>query len=149
MCDFSEACLLPLDIDMETADENGFTMRIGIGLLGAVIYEVVTGNKCEVDLFKENAPSDGRAYWPKREFLPSTQDIWLGWIKEGCWNGEFRDAQNLLRALDSVDLQPESRTTPLHILVSIKKRLGELSVMAVVGAFGVGVLTLFIGRRYF
>lgn len=100
ICDFSEASLLPLDTDMETADDNGFTTRIDIGLLGAVIYEVVTGNKCDVDLFKENAPSDGRAYWPKREFLPCTRDIWLGWIVEGCWNGEFCDARSLLRELD-------------------------------------------------
>lgn len=39
MCDFTEASLLPLDANMETVDDNGYTTRIDIDLLGAVIYE--------------------------------------------------------------------------------------------------------------
>lgn len=110
ICDFSEASLLPLDSNMESVDDNGYTTQIDIGLLGAVIYEVVTGNKCEIDLYKDNALTDGRAYWPDRKSLPSTQDIWLGRIIEGCWDGEFRNAHSLLRALDSDDLWPSSPT---------------------------------------
>ncbi|CAI7647969.1 unnamed protein product [Penicillium bialowiezense] len=41
-CDFSEASLLPLDVDMDTLDDNGYTTRIDLGFLGAVIYEVIT-----------------------------------------------------------------------------------------------------------
>ena len=104
-CDFSESSLLQLDANMDAVDDNGYTARIDIGLLGTVMYEVVTGNKCEIDLFKDNSPTDGRAYWPDRKFLPSTQDIWLGWIIEGCWDGEFRDTRSLLRTLDSVDVR--------------------------------------------
>ncbi|GIJ90263.1 hypothetical protein Asppvi_009217 [Aspergillus pseudoviridinutans] len=103
ICDFSEASLLPLDSVMEAVDDNGYTTQIDIGLLGAVMYEVVTGHKCEIDLFKDNSPSDGRAHWPEREFLPSTQGIWLGWIIEGCWNGEFSNAHSLLQALNSIN----------------------------------------------
>ncbi|KAE8146643.1 kinase-like domain-containing protein [Aspergillus avenaceus] len=103
LCDFSEASLLPLDSDMETVDDNGYTTRIDIGLLGSVMYEVATGNKCEIDLFKDNLPTDGRAYWPERKFLPSTRGIWLGWIIEGCWDGGFSSAHGLLRALNSVN----------------------------------------------
>lgn len=116
ICDFSEASLLAADADMDAVDENGYTTRIDIGLLGTVIYEVMTGKKREVDLFKNNFPSDGRAYWPAREFLPSTRDIWLGSIIEGCWDGEFRSAQILLQALDSIDLcfNSQSRTNPTH-----------------------------------
>lgn len=102
-CDFTEASLLPLDSDMETADDNGYTTRIDIGSLGAVIYEVITGTKCKIDLYKDNSPTDGRAYWPERRLLPSTQGIWLGWIIEGCWNGEFASAHNLLQALNSTN----------------------------------------------
>ncbi|EKV15739.1 hypothetical protein PDIP_39450 [Penicillium digitatum Pd1] len=103
-CDFAEASLLPLDSNMETVDDNGFTTRIDIGLLGAVMYEIVTGNECEIDLFKDNSPTDGRAYWPERRHLPITQDVPFGWIIEGCWDGTFCTAHHLLRALDSVDL---------------------------------------------
>ncbi|KNG90084.1 hypothetical protein ANOM_002094 [Aspergillus nomiae NRRL 13137] len=106
ICDFSEASLLPLDFNMDAVDDNGYTTRIDIGLLGAVMYEVATGNKCEIDLYKDNSPTDGRAYFPERKFLPSTQDIWLGWIFEGCWNGEFPNAHSLLQALNSVSPLP-------------------------------------------
>lgn len=75
-----------------------------IGQLGAVICEVVTGVKCDIDLFKDNLPTDGRAYWPKRECLPRTEDIWLGSNINGCWTGGFRNVRSLLQALDSVEL---------------------------------------------
>ncbi|RDW79240.1 uncharacterized protein DSM5745_06092 [Aspergillus mulundensis] len=102
ICDFTEASLLPLDADMEAVDDNGFTTRVDVGFLGAVMYEVITGTKCKVDLFKDNSPTDGRAHWPERRFLPSTRDIWLGWIIDRCWNGEISSAHELLRALDSI-----------------------------------------------
>jgi hypothetical protein len=108
-CYFSEASLLPLDVDMATVDDNGYTIRIALGFLRAVNYEVVTGEKCEIDLFEDNLPTDGRATWPRREFLPSTEDVWLGSIIEDCWiDGGFRNARSLLRALDSVALHPPS-----------------------------------------
>ncbi|KAF9895307.1 hypothetical protein FE257_000211 [Aspergillus nanangensis] len=103
-CDFSEASLLAVDSNMETVDDNGFTAQIDIGYLGAVIYEVVTGTKCEVDLFTYNDSTNGRAHWPKREDLPTTQGVWLDCIIEGCWKGEFRNAHSLLQALNAVHL---------------------------------------------
>ncbi|CAG8933975.1 unnamed protein product [Penicillium salamii] len=66
-CDFSEASLLPLDSDMNLVDDNGFTTQIDIGLLAAVMYEVITGTKYEIDPFKDDARYDGRAYWPERK----------------------------------------------------------------------------------
>lgn len=102
-CDFSEASLLPLDVDMDTVDDNGYTTQIDIGFLGAVFYEVVTGEKVEIGLFKDNTPTDGRARWPRREFLPSTRDVWLGSIIEDCWvDRGFRNARSLLQALNSI-----------------------------------------------
>lgn len=152
ICDFSEASLLPLDSNTETMDDNGFTTQVDIGLLGAVMYEVVTGNKCEIDLFKDNSPTDGRAYWPERKFLPSTQGIWLGWIIECCWDGEFHNAHSLLRALNSVDLRfssptLQSRTT--HFLVSIKDSIKDWPIGTITGTLGLTMFTLVIGRRIF
>lgn len=68
------------------------------------MYEVVTGEKCDVDLFKDNPPTDGRAHWLDREYLPSTEDVWLGSIIDGCWTGGSRNVCSLLLALDSVEL---------------------------------------------
>ena len=152
LCDFSESTLLPFDVDIDTADDNGYSPRIDIGQLGAVMYEVVTGNKCEIDLFKDNSPTDGRAYWPERKFLPSTQGIWLGWIIECCWDGEFRNAHSLLRALNSVDLRFSSRTLQsrtTHFLVSIKDSIKDRPIGTITGTLGLTMFTLVVGRRIF
>ncbi|KAE8155494.1 kinase-like protein [Aspergillus tamarii] len=150
ICDFSEASLLPLDSDMEAVDDNGYTTRIDIGLLGAVIYEVVTGHRCEIDLFKDNSPTDGRAHWPERKSLPSTKDIWLGRIIEGCWDGEFSDAQSLLRALDSVTPRFSSHMVCLRaasLLTSVKNSMRDQPVTTIIGALGLAMLTLVVGRE--
>ncbi|KAJ5259259.1 hypothetical protein N7478_012240 [Penicillium angulare] len=102
-CDFSEASLLPLDSDMEAVDNLGYTTQVDIGFLGAVFYEVVTGIKCDINLFEHNDPTDGRDYWPDRSGLHPTQDIWLGRIIEGCWDGTFRAAHSLLEAFSAVE----------------------------------------------
>ncbi|KAJ5929177.1 hypothetical protein N7454_007025 [Penicillium verhagenii] len=50
-----------------------------------------------------NSATDGRAYWPERKLLPSTENLWLGRIIEGCWNGESSSAQSLLQALNETE----------------------------------------------
>ncbi|PLB53251.1 serine/threonine-protein kinase HT1 [Aspergillus steynii IBT 23096] len=113
ICDFSEASLLPLEIAMETADDGGFSVQTDIGQLGAVMYEVVTGQRCDFDLFKGGIPDDGRAIWLPRDSLPSTDGLWLGPIIEKCWvKGGFQNADALLRALDSVDLERNEEVHP-------------------------------------
>ncbi|KAE8356567.1 kinase-like protein [Aspergillus coremiiformis] len=150
ICDFSEASLLPLDSDMDAVDDNGYTTRIDIGLLGAVMYEVATGNKCEIDLFKDNSPTDGRAHWPERKFLPSTQGIGLGWIVEGCWDGEFSSAHSLLRALNSVSplsSSPMAKSRIIPLLASITDAVRNRPMTTIIGALGLAVFTLIIGRK--
>lgn len=152
ICDFSEASLLPLESNMETVDDNGYTTQIDVGLLGTVMYEVMTGTKCEIDLFKHNSPTDGRAYWPERKSLPSTEGLWLDWIVEGCWDGKFRSAHSLLRALDSVDLRrPYSVDQPCtaSFLLSIKEYTRDRPVTTVIGVLGLTMFTFMIGRRVF
>ena len=64
---------------METIDDEGFIIYTDIGQLGAVMHEVVTGERCEFDLFKnEDVLDSGRAVWPRRKDLPSVQGVWLG-----------------------------------------------------------------------
>ncbi|RAK83649.1 serine/threonine-protein kinase HT1 [Aspergillus costaricaensis CBS 115574] len=105
VCDFSEASLLPIDTVMETADDGGFSIQTDLGQLGAVMYEVITRQKCDFDLFQEGIPLDGRAIWPRRDSLPSTDGLWLGSIIEKCWvEGGFQNAHALSQALYSVDI---------------------------------------------
>ncbi|BDD62129.1 hypothetical protein MAP00_007119 [Monascus purpureus] len=152
IADFTEASLIPLESNMETVDDNGFTTQIDVGLLGAVMYEVMTGKKCEIDLFKDNSPTDGRAHWPERKSLPSTQGLWLSWIIEGCWDGGFRSSDRLLQALDSVDLRlpaatDQPRTAPY--LISIKDFVRDRPFTTIIGVMGLTMFTFMVGRRAF
>lgn len=150
MCDFSEASLLPLDSEMESVDDNGYTTQIDIGLLGAVIYEVVTGIKCSIDLYKDNSPTDRRAYWPKRGDLPETKDIEFGWIIENCWNGKFRSARSLARALESINSSsspPVIHTSPIRSLVSIKNSITGIPAAAFIAALSLAICAFAIAKK--
>jgi hypothetical protein len=140
---------------MDTLDDNGYTTRIDIGFLGTVIYEVVTGKKCEVDLFKDNLPTSGRANWPQREFLPSTEDVWLGSIIEECWvDGGFPNARSLLRALDSIAVHSPARAFPneklsfMERFCFIQKLIDERPIVTLAVILGsLGTLALYINRK--
>ncbi|EEH04277.1 conserved hypothetical protein [Histoplasma capsulatum G186AR] len=54
--------VLPLDTNIKAADDNGYSTQTDIGLLGAVIYEIVTGERY--------LPLEAcRATWPLRTTL--------------------------------------------------------------------------------
>ncbi|MCJ1386618.1 hypothetical protein MMC17_009744 [Xylographa soralifera] len=104
--DFSESTILPLDTNMQNADDAGYSIYTDIGQLGTVIYEVITRKPCSFDLFKNQPAGPATAAWPQREDLPSTQNIWLGSIIERCWSkGAFQNARELSEALNSVSLE--------------------------------------------
>ncbi|KAI9934534.1 hypothetical protein ASPWEDRAFT_71310 [Aspergillus wentii DTO 134E9] len=137
LCDFSEASILPLETVMEEADDNGYSIQTDIGQLGTVIYEATTGSSCAFDLFKDNAPDDGRARWPRRDSLPSTEGLWLGEIIEKCWTeGGFGNAHFLSKALDCVDLdQPEKNARGYSIRERLTVAAIVLGTLAIVGAW--------------
>jgi serine/threonine protein kinase len=104
--DFTESSILPLCTHMQNADDAGYSIYTDIGQLGAVMYEVITGKPCDFDLFKNQPAGPATAAWPRREDLPSTQNIWLGSIIEKCWSkGAFQNARELSEALNSVTLE--------------------------------------------
>jgi hypothetical protein len=78
---------------MDTVDETGYTKQIELPLLNPileeVVYEIVTSNKCEIDLYKDNALTDDRYHWPRGSNLPSTEYILLGSIIDESWTGQL------------------------------------------------------------
>lgn len=137
ICDFTEASVLPLDADMETIDDNGFSIQTDIGQLGAVIYEVVTGGQqCQFDLFKDNPPDDGRARWPRRDSLPSTEGLWLGAIIERCWiEGGFQNAHHLSQALNAV-------VDPQGLIAAEKQAIDDSKLCPTLSLAVLGTLSL-------
>ncbi|KAJ6183917.1 Serine/threonine-protein kinase HT1 [Penicillium mononematosum] len=96
-CDFTESLIFPIETDMNTAKVLGYTVQIDLHLLGAVFYEVVTGEK------RQRIGHICR----RGKTLPSTKDVWLGSVIELCWTGGFHTADSLLQALDSIHDVPE------------------------------------------
>ncbi|OAP60799.1 hypothetical protein AYL99_05801 [Fonsecaea erecta] len=82
--DFTESSLLPLDCDMETVDDNGYSMQTDIGQFGALMYEVSTGVRCTFDLFENQPLGPATTALPKRDSLPPTEGVWLGAIIESA-----------------------------------------------------------------
>ena len=121
ICDFTESMLMSLDTRMETADWAGYSIHTDIGQLGAVMYEVVVGEKCEFDIFKGHSLELSSGKWPQREDLPSTEGLWLGPIIERCWTkGAFASAHDLFKELDSVKVENDPVKQPglFRILMS-------------------------------
>lgn len=142
ICDFSEASMFPLGTPMDLADDDGFSVQTDIGQLGAVMYEVITGEKCSFNLFEDDR-DDGRATWPKRSSLPSTDGIWLGSVIEKCWTeGGFKNTDCLLQELSMVNVNSEidaisREQDPPHIQTSRISKTFQSPLFALVAVFGI------------
>lgn len=100
--DFSESSILPHSTDMESTEDDGYSIYTDIGELGAVMYEVITRKRCKFDLFENQQPGFYVTTWPRRESLPTTENIWLGSVIEACWTkGALQNAHDLLAMLES------------------------------------------------
>ncbi|KAJ5770578.1 uncharacterized protein N7511_002629 [Penicillium nucicola] len=118
-CDFGESSLLPTNTCLDYVNDAGYTMKLDIALLGAIFYEISTGNKCDVNLFLRNS----RLYirmppqWPDRWNLPSTVGVLFGGIIERCWmkteHGGFRNARELDAAFDRIEAGIDSGDEPV------------------------------------
>lgn len=105
ICDFTESILLPRETCVGNADVDGYSTRTDIGQLGCVIYEVIAGEKCDFDIFKDIPPEEYGGRWPPRADLPSTHGIWLGSISEKCWTeGAFNTALDLCQELENIGI---------------------------------------------
>ncbi|KAL3476117.1 kinase-like domain-containing protein [Aspergillus californicus] len=106
------SCNLLLDSDLSMkfvisrTNGGGYTVQTDIGQLGAVMYEVLTGQQCDFDIFKDVPQEAAHGSWPRREGLPRTQNVWLGQIIEKCWTrGTFRNAYDSLSEIESAKVE--------------------------------------------
>lgn len=97
--DFGESTLMPLEWDLTGPDNLGFSVLTDLGQLGAVIYEIVTGEACKFDIFQSWEISGHTSVWPSRDSLPTLENVWLGEIIEKCWTAGYQSATDMLADL--------------------------------------------------
>ncbi|RAL17548.1 uncharacterized protein BO97DRAFT_439429 [Aspergillus homomorphus CBS 101889] len=120
ICDFSKASLLPLDSDMEAADDHGHNIQIDIDLLRAVIYEVVTGNKCQI-----------------------IEGCWNGEFRSAHCLSEA------LKFVHLRCPSPMAHSHSLNFLDYVKVSIKERSATTIVSALGLTIVILIVGGRGF
>ncbi|KAL9594717.1 MAG: hypothetical protein Q9219_006881 [cf. Caloplaca sp. 3 TL-2023] len=91
MIDFGQCALLPVEIDINTASDNGLTAQADIFHLGNVIYSIVTWKRYEHDLFMHG--------WtlPLLGDLPEVDGLFCGDIIRNCWSAKYTGMEQLYR----------------------------------------------------
>jgi hypothetical protein len=96
-CDFGTSLMFPMETDIWNTEEFGFSFAKDICELGAVIYEVVTGQQL-TDFDRIAEEGVGR---PTRDQLPTTDGVFLGSVIEARWKkGKFRTTRELCQMLE-------------------------------------------------
>jgi hypothetical protein len=89
MIDSGQCSLFPLDTDMATADDDGFTVRTDLFHLGCVIYSVSSRVRFACDLFDQDMKWSDMSEWP------SLEGTFCERIIRRCWSGGSMDSQML------------------------------------------------------
>ncbi|EPS30129.1 hypothetical protein PDE_05079 [Penicillium oxalicum 114-2] len=115
MCDFTESVIVSNDEGMTSfVSEDYISVKFDIARFGSMIYEVMSGSRCEFYVVPEieadlddDPESKTFKTWPTAEKLPNTNNVFLGDIIGRCWaeNG-FLTMREVCHALDNADQRP-------------------------------------------
>ncbi|KIW81866.1 hypothetical protein Z517_04892 [Fonsecaea pedrosoi CBS 271.37] len=100
--DFGESTLMPLHWDLQGDDGDGYSILTDIGQFGAIMFEIVTGQRCKFDPMQDWKDAGDPTTSPRRDTLPTTSNVWLGHIIEKCWTQDFSSANDLAAELEQV-----------------------------------------------
>ncbi|KAJ6182625.1 hypothetical protein N7485_001267 [Penicillium canescens] len=118
-CDFGESSYISEDVNMDTVNDCGYTVKIDVALLGAVFYEIATGNRCDVDLYDRGVRHNRVLRGPPRFLLPATAGVFYGGIIERCWRsieeGGIRNARELDMAFERIEIGLDKSTEPVSL----------------------------------
>lgn len=100
LADFGQSVLLPLDIDITSANDNGLNVQVEILHLGWVLYSLASWKVHKYYFFNPENPD---LRWPEPDSFPNADDVLCGRIIAKCWRGEYAsmdcvkdDARHLL-----------------------------------------------------
>ena len=91
--DFQNRSLVPVDIDMDEAHEDGCTVQLDMLHLSSVIYSIIRWQKIGVQC-------DMDSEWPKISEMPWMGSMIYGTIVANCWNRRYKNVCELQHDLD-------------------------------------------------
>ncbi|PYI11099.1 hypothetical protein BO78DRAFT_359581 [Aspergillus sclerotiicarbonarius CBS 121057] len=86
LSDFGQSILLPLDIDISSANENDLNVQIEILHLGWILYSISSWHVHKYYFFRPENPD---LCWPEPDSFPNVDDVLCGRIIKKCWRGEY------------------------------------------------------------
>ncbi|EAS27318.3 serine/threonine protein kinase [Coccidioides immitis RS] len=86
LADFGQSVLLPLDIDIASANDNDLNVQIEILHLGWVLYSLASWKVHKYYFFNPENPD---LCWPEPDSFPNVDDVLCGRIIVKCWHGEY------------------------------------------------------------
>lgn len=86
LADFGQSVLLPLDIDIASANDNGLNVQIDILHLDWVLYSLASWKVHKYYFFNPENPD---LRWPEPDSFPDVDDVLCGRIIVKCWRGEY------------------------------------------------------------
>ncbi|PYH28180.1 uncharacterized protein BO87DRAFT_402470 [Aspergillus neoniger CBS 115656] len=86
LSDFGQSILLPLDIDVTSANENDVNVLIEILHLGWVLYSIAYWRVHKYYFF---SPENPDLCWPEPDSFPNADHVLFGAIIKKCWRGEY------------------------------------------------------------
>ncbi|KXG54484.1 uncharacterized protein PGRI_076280 [Penicillium griseofulvum] len=112
MCDFTESVIVSDDEGMANfVSEDLVSVKFDIARFGSMIYEVISGCRCEFYVVPEmetdiDDDPESKIFkaWPTDEKLPNVNSVFLGAIIRRCWAEDgFLTMQEVCHALDKAD----------------------------------------------
>lgn len=92
LADFGQSILLPLDIDITSANENDLNVQIEILHLGWVLYSIASWHVHKYYFF---SPENPGLCLPEPGSFPNVDDVLWGGIIKKCWHGEYGSMDNV------------------------------------------------------
>ncbi|PWY62709.1 hypothetical protein BO83DRAFT_403628 [Aspergillus eucalypticola CBS 122712] len=86
LSDFGQSILLPLDIDLNSENENDLTVQIEILHLGWVLYSIASWRVHKYYFFN---PENADLCWPEPDSFPNADHVLFVAIIKKCWRGEY------------------------------------------------------------
>ena len=120
LIDFAESTALPLDTNMDGANDGDVTVQTEIFHFSFIALSILTWHESEYDLYTA-PPDDERCgvsfaiNWPRLESLPHTTNIPFGQIIRKCWiQGAYRNMHEVRDDISRI-IEEEGRKTPLRL----------------------------------